>query len=184
MACPPTMQPHLAGYVQSSWELERSCPIPNSVQIHTSNLEMIGSHCKSSKGYEPDLAALPWRALGKWIEECAVESFYPSRSAKKILALNRRRDSLTGSLTGRINVAKHQEIFWLLLFNIVPLMLLVVMQQLVFPNSVQVEKICYNDVLVGIDGCVITNCQWPVIVWPGEWSPNTDPNGLGRYDTT
>ena len=96
----------------------------------------------------------------------------------------RHSDSLTGSSTYGINVTKHQQVFWLLSFDIIPSVSLIVMQQLIFPDPIGVKKICYSDIVFVIDRGVITNRQWPVIVWASEWSPDTDLSMLSRGDTS
>lgn len=81
---------------------------------------------------------------------------------------------LTRSPTCGIHIAKHQEIFWLLSFNIVPSMLFVVIKQLIFTDPIQVKKIRVDDIVLGIDRSVVTNCQGPIIVWARQWPPNAD----------
>jgi hypothetical protein len=47
------------------------------------------------------------------------------------------------------------------------------MQQLVFTNSVGMEQVRYNYVVLGIDRGIVAERQWPVVVRPNEWPPNT-----------
>jgi hypothetical protein len=49
---------------------------------------------------------------------------------------------------------------------------LVMMQELVFPNSMHMKKVCNPDVVLRINGCVIADCQWPIIIGTNKWFPN------------
>jgi hypothetical protein len=62
-------------------------------------------------------------------------------------------------------------------------MLLVMIEQLVFTKSVNVEEVCYSYIVIRIDRSVVAECQRPVIIGPNEWPPNTVLNSLEQGNT-
>jgi hypothetical protein len=93
-----------------------------------------------SKRNEADLAAVPRNTLRIRIEEGTMKRLCQIKSVNRILFYSRQTISvLTSSSTCKINITKHHEVVWLLPFDTIPFMLLVLIQQLVFTNSVDME---------------------------------------------
>jgi len=76
------------------------------------------------------------------------------------------------SFPGAIHVPKHNQIVLLLILHIVPPVLVVGMEQLVFGDAVHMQNIRLDDIQ-GLDGGIVAQSQWPVVVGSDQWFPDT-----------
>jgi len=66
-----------------------------------------------------------------------------------------------------------------LILYIIPAVFIVRMEQLVFGDAVYMQNIRLDDIR-GMDGRVVAQSQWPVIVGPDQWFPDTTSSSAGR----
>jgi hypothetical protein len=80
---------------------------------------------------------------------------------------------LTCSFPVRIRVTKHKQVVDPLVIEVVPPMGLVIVQQGDFTDQIPPYGVVEADVLLCIDGGIVTECQGPVVSRTGQGTPYT-----------